>query len=184
VPAVYVIRNNGYAISTPESLQTAASALASRAQGYGVHGVRVDGNDLLAVVSVLREAVDRARGGGGPTLVEALTYRMGAHSTADDPSAYRPAEEPRRWERLDPLARLLQHARWRGLFDEEAEARAWSSSEQTLAERIAECERWPPPPLESLFEDVTHERTPQLEEQRRRFKRYQFARRRARSDIP
>jgi 2-oxoisovalerate dehydrogenase E1 component alpha subunit len=184
VPAVYVIRNNGYAISTPESLQTAAGTLASRAQGYGLPGVRVDGNDFVAVVAVLREAVERARGGEGPTLVEALTYRMGAHSTADDPSAYRSAEEPKQWERLDPLARMAAHARWRGLFDEDAEAEAWSRAEQRVQALVADCERWPPPALETLFEDVTHERAPQLEDQRRRFKRYQLVHRKARSEIP
>ncbi len=184
VPAVYVIRNNGYAISTPESLQTAATTLVSRAPGYGIPGVRIDGNDFLAVVATLREAVERARGGEGPTLIEALTYRMGAHSTADDPSAYRSADEAAQWERLDPLSRLIAHARWRGLFDEEAEAQAWSAAEQRISDLVSEGERWPPPPVDTLFDDVTQERTPQLEEQRRRFKRYQFARRRARSEVP
>ena len=120
-PAVFVIRNNGYAISTPESIQTAATNLASRGEGYGVPGFQVDGNDFLAVINMVGEAVERARRGDGPTLIEALTYRMGAHSTADDPSAYRSDEETERWERLDPQARLQRHARWRGIWNEELE---------------------------------------------------------------
>jgi 2-oxoisovalerate dehydrogenase E1 component alpha subunit len=101
-PAVYVIRNNGYAISTPESVQTAASNLALRGDGYGVAGVQVDGNDFLAVINAVGQAVERARAGGGPALIEAQTYRMGPHSTADDPSVYRSDDEAEHWQKLDP----------------------------------------------------------------------------------
>jgi 2-oxoisovalerate dehydrogenase E1 component alpha subunit len=180
VPAVYVIRNNGYAISTPESIQTAAL----RAQGYGLPGVQIDGNDFLAAVHAIGQAVERARSGGGPTLIEALTYRMGAHSTADDPTAYRSEEEARSWELLDPLARLTRHARWRGLWSEEQEREAQQRWERRVNEVIAECEPWPPPPLETLFEGVTQEITPQLAEQRARYMRYWTSRQSLSHDVP
>lgn len=171
-PAVFVIRNNGYAISTPESVQTAAQNLAVRAEGYGIPGVQIDGNDLLAVVCAVGQAVERARSGGGPTLIEAQTYRMGAHSTADDPSAYRSDEEEERWQQLDPELRLQRHAQWRGLWDEERAAQTRAKWEERITALVKECEPWPPPPLETLFEDVTCERSPQLEEQRAAYLRF------------
>jgi pyruvate dehydrogenase E1 component alpha subunit len=151
---IFMIRNNGYAISTPESAQTRADSLASRADGYGIPGVRIDGTDLLMVVKTVREAADRARGGGGPTLIEALTYRMGAHSSSDDPARYRSEEEMRQWEGLDALARLRLHATWRGIWTETLEAEAWADAEQAVSQMISDCERLPPPPVESLFDDV------------------------------
>jgi TPP-dependent pyruvate/acetoin dehydrogenase alpha subunit len=184
VPAVYVIRNNGYAISTPESVQTAAATLAGRAEGYGVRGFRVDGNDFLAVVNAVGEAVERARAGEGPTLIEALTYRVGAHSTADDPSAYRSEEEASRWRQLDPLVRVGRHARWRGIFDDEREREAFSRHEQQIAAIVAECEAAPPPPLESLFADVTATITPQLAGQRDAHLRFLADREGSFEDVP
>jgi TPP-dependent pyruvate/acetoin dehydrogenase alpha subunit len=183
-PAIYVIRNNGYAISTPESIQTAATSLAARGEGYGVPGLRVDGNDFLAVVHVMANAVERARRGEGPTLIEALTYRIGAHSTADDPSVYRSEEEAEQWRRLDPMARLAQHARWRGVWDDEREAQAQARCEERISELIAECERWPPPRLDTLFEGITQERSPQLEEQRAAYLRYWHARQAQLQEVP
>jgi TPP-dependent pyruvate/acetoin dehydrogenase alpha subunit len=183
-PAVFVIRNNGYAISTPESVQTAAKSLARRADGYGLPGWQIDGNDFLAVVHAVTRAVTRARDGGGPTLIEALTYRMGAHSTADDPSAYRSEEEAARWQALDPLPRLARHARWRGLWSEEQEKEVWGRCDKRISELIAECEAWPPPALETLFEDVLQEPTPQLAAQRDAYLRFLRTRRVASHDVP
>ncbi len=152
--AVFVIRNNGYAISTPESLQTRASSLAGRASGYGMPGAQIDGNDLLMVIHTVRQAVERARAGAGPTLIEALTYRLGAHSSSDDPTRYRSAEELRQWERVDALVRLKRHAAWRGLWTEELDRQAVEQANRRIDEAVASCERWPPPPLDSLFDDV------------------------------
>jgi len=166
VPAVFVIRNNGYAISTPESVQTAAPSLACRGQGYGIPGFQVDGNDALAVVNVVGQAVRRARQGEGCTLIEALTYRMGAHSTSDDPTAYRSDEERAHWEKLDPLRRLSAHGVWRGLWSEEEEHELEREYEAQVSELIARCEALPPPSLPSLFEDVYAECPPHLAAQR------------------
>lgn len=157
---IFLIRNNGYAISTPESVQTRAQSLAIRAEGYGIAGLRIDGNDLLAVVQAVKEAAERARSGGGPTLIEALTYRMGAHSSSDDPTRYRPEEETQQWEKLDALARLRLHAKWRGVWTDALEEGAWADSEKAVTQMIADCERWSPPPVESLFDDV-YERMPE-----------------------
>jgi len=158
---VFMLRNNGYAISTPESAQTKARSLASRAEGYGIPGLRIDGTDLLMVVQAVKEAAERARGGGGPTLIEALTYRMGAHSSSDDPARYRPDEEVRQWEELDPLARVRLHAKWRGIWTDGLEEEARAEAERAVTQMISDCERLPPPPVESLFDDV-YERMPVL----------------------
>ncbi len=171
-PAVLVIRNNGYAISTPESVQTAARSLAARGDGYGVPGVQVDGNDFLAVIHAIGQAVERARSGAGPALIEAQTYRIGAHSTADDPSVYRSEEEAELWQQLDPELRLQRHAQWRGIWDSSRGQEATANWEERITALIKECEPWPPPPLESLFEGVTEELTPQLEEQRAAYLRF------------
>lgn len=156
---VFVLRNNGYAISTPEATQTKARSLAIRAAGYGIPGVRIDGTDLLMVVKAVREAAERARADGGPTLIEALTYRMGAHSSADDPTRYRSEEERREWEALDALARMRLHATWRGIWTDALEEEAWAEAEKTVSQMIAECEPLPPPPVDTLFDDV-YERLP------------------------
>jgi pyruvate dehydrogenase E1 component alpha subunit len=106
VPAILFCRNNGWAISVPSSTQSATPSFAQKAIAYGMRGVLVDGNDLLAVIHVVAEAAARARRGEGPTLIEARTYRRGAHSTSDDPSVYRDPAEPKAWERRDPIDRL------------------------------------------------------------------------------
>src|SRR4051812_16528932 len=120
-PVVFVLKNNGWAISTPVRKQTAATSLADRAPGYGVAGEQVDGNDLFAVYEACSRAVTRARGGEGPTLIEAVTYRMGPHNTADDPTRYvDPVElEARRAD--DPIARVRAHLAAEGLVDEAGE---------------------------------------------------------------
>src|SRR4030095_8218268 len=105
-PVVFFCQNNQWAISVPLSCQTASESIAIKAQAYGFPGVRVDGNDILAVVAATREAVERARRGEGPTLIEALTFRMGGHSSSDDPTRYREAEQVAEWERQDPVVRF------------------------------------------------------------------------------
>lgn len=105
-PLVIVLENNGYAISLPVERQTRASDLSVRAAGYGFPGVRVDGNDVLAMRAAAGEAIERARSGGGPTLIESLTYRMGGHTTSDDPKRYRPPEDLDAWAPRDPVLRF------------------------------------------------------------------------------
>ncbi|MFF9142318.1 thiamine pyrophosphate-dependent enzyme [Streptomyces albogriseolus] len=121
-PVVFLVQNNQYAISVPLAKQTAARTLADKAAGYGAAGVRVDGNDAPAVHRAVAEAAERARAGGGPTLVEAVTYRMEAHTNADDDTRYRPREEIASWARKDPVARLERLLLADGTLDEVAAA--------------------------------------------------------------
>ena len=108
-PIIFVCENNGWAISLPSSRQTASHSFAEKAEAYGFSGVRVDGNDVLAVYKAGQDAVDRARRGEGPTMIECLTYRMGPHSTSDDPNRYRTKEEIEDWKRKDPIERFRSY---------------------------------------------------------------------------
>jgi pyruvate dehydrogenase E1 component alpha subunit len=165
-PCVFLLQNNQYAISVPLRLQTHASALALRAAGYGMPGVRVDGNDAVSVHAAVREAVERARAGNGPTLIEAVTYRLEAHTTADDASRYRSPEEVSEWQARDPIARHLALLRERGLADQ-AFIDAVDAEAEAMAARIREALYGAPPgdPLE-MFDHVYSVRTPHLERQR------------------
>ena len=167
LPVVFFCQNNQWAISVPLSRQTASSSIAVKAVAYGFPGVRVDGNDLLAVIQVTRDAVDRARRGEGPTLVEAVTFRMGGHSSSDDPTRYRDGGLVAEWERRDPLTRLRIHLKSRGLVKDGDEEKMTEEINVAIGEAIAAAEALGPPPIKSLFTDV-YERMPKhLEEQMR-----------------
>ncbi|MEE9295911.1 MAG: pyruvate dehydrogenase (acetyl-transferring) E1 component subunit alpha [Phycisphaerae bacterium] len=118
VPAVFVIANNQWAISLPRSRQSKAETLAQKAIGYGFDGIQVDGNDVLAVYVATRDAIEKARKGGGPTLIEAVTYRLAMHTTADDPRKYRNEAEVKKWEKRDPLLRFDKYLRAKGVLDD------------------------------------------------------------------
>ena len=165
VPTVFLCRNNGWAISVPSSRQTASSTFAIKGSAYGVAAVRVDGNDLFAVVSVVRRAVERASRGDGPTLVEALTYRMGGHSTSDDPNAYRGSDDLEPWASRDPIARVRRHLELRGLWSPEQEAELAGEIEQRFKQAVELAERTPRPALETIFDDDYAERPWHLVEQ-------------------
>ncbi len=119
VPVVFVCQNNQWAISVPRDEQTASKSIAQKALAYGFPGIQVDGNDLLASYAATREAVDRARSGEGPTLVELCTYRLSVHTTADDPTKYRSEEEVEEWNERDPLPRFQRYLMGKSLLDEE-----------------------------------------------------------------
>jgi 2-oxoisovalerate dehydrogenase E1 component alpha subunit len=166
VPCIFFCRNNGWAISTPRAIQTATPTLAQKAAGYGMPGVLVDGNDVLALAHVTREAAARARRGEGPTLIEALTYRRGAHTSSDDPSAYRDPDEPREWEARDPLRRFRRYVEAKGLWSEREEGEFVRRCEEEFAALVDQVEKLPAkPPLCSMFDDVYAERPWHLEEQ-------------------
>jgi pyruvate dehydrogenase E1 component alpha subunit/2-oxoisovalerate dehydrogenase E1 component alpha subunit len=166
VPCVMICQNNHWAISVPSSRQTASETIAVKGRAYGVPSVRVDGNDVLAVYSVVTEAVKRARGGGGPTFIEAVTYRIGAHSTSDDPSRYRSQEEVDMWMKRDPMLRLRKHLEVRGLFDEAKDLELEQKLQAQIAEAIAAVEPLGPPARETIFDDVYAELPWHLAEQR------------------
>lgn len=119
-PVVFISQNNQWAISVPRSRQTRAQTLAQKALAYGVPGLQVDGNDVLAMYVAAQEAVERARSGGGPTLIEAITYRLAMHTTADDPKRYRTEAEVEAWAQRDPLPRFQRYLQTKGLLDETA----------------------------------------------------------------
>jgi len=123
VPVVFVVQNNRWAISIPLKKQTHSRTIAQKALAYGFPGIQVDGNDVLAVYAASREAVERARRGDGPTLIECVTYRLGVHTTSDDPTKYRSAEEVAAWERKDPLTRFSAYLQKRSLIDPGLEER-------------------------------------------------------------
>jgi pyruvate dehydrogenase E1 component alpha subunit/2-oxoisovalerate dehydrogenase E1 component alpha subunit len=163
-PVVFLCQNNQWAISTPASTQSASETFAIKALAYGMPGVRVDGNDIFAVYSTARAAVDRARSGGGPTLIEAVTYRLGAHSTSDDPTRYRD-DQTEEWTRRDPIGRFRAWLLASGTLDQAADAALRAAIEEELREAIAAEENVGPPPVESLIEDVFAEPTTALREQ-------------------
>jgi pyruvate dehydrogenase E1 component subunit alpha len=164
-PCVFFCRNNGYAISVPLSLQTASESIAIKAKAYGIDGVRVDGNDILAVVKATKEAVARARKGDGATLIEAVTYRRGAHSSSDDPRMYRTDDEVQRQTQLDPIFRFRKYLEEKQLWDDQKEDALQEEVKNEVIAAVNESETFGPPPIESLFEDVFVELTPELKEQ-------------------
>ncbi|WP_199589250.1 thiamine pyrophosphate-dependent dehydrogenase E1 component subunit alpha [Blastococcus sp. TF02A-26] len=165
-PVVFLLQNNGWAISTPRSRQSAAVTLAARAPGYGIPGSLVDGNDLLAVHEVVSDAVGRARAGDGPSLVETLTYRLGDHNTADDARRYQPADELESWAPRDPIARVLAHLRSRDLWDDEHDAAVRARIGRRIDEAVRTVEGVEPPGVDHLFAHVGEELSPRLARQR------------------
>jgi pyruvate dehydrogenase E1 component alpha subunit len=166
-PVVFLCQNNGWAISCPTEEQTASDGFAVKAEGYGMPGVVVDGNDLLAVRKVVSEAAERARAGGGPTLVEAKTFRMGGHSTSDDPKRYVPAEVLDEWRDRDPIPRFEKFLEASGLWTKEKGAEIRKALTEEIAEAAREAERAPSPGLETMFSDVYAELPAHLREQGR-----------------
>lgn len=166
-PAVFICRNNGYAISTPTLDQYRGDGIASRGVGYGIETIRVDGNDLWAV----REATKRARemalqDGGKPVLIEALTYRVSHHSTSDDSFAYRARVEVEDWKRRDnPIIRLRKWMEHEGIWSEEREKEARARLKRDVMKAFKEAEGEKKPPVRTMFEDVYEEVTPDLRRQ-------------------
>ncbi|MEM1948703.1 MAG: pyruvate dehydrogenase (acetyl-transferring) E1 component subunit alpha [Candidatus Caldarchaeum sp.] len=156
-PVVFICSNNHYAISTPFSRQTASKTIAEKARAYGFEGVRVDGNDVLACYHATREALGKARNGGGPTLIEAVTYRLGPHTTADDPSRYRDETEVRTWREKDPIRRLKKFLMSVGLLTEEMDQRLWESCQFEVQKTVEECEKVPPLNPTIILENVYKE---------------------------
>ena len=170
-PVVFFCQNNQWAISEPVSLQSRVS-IAARGRGFGVPSVRVDGNDVLAVIAVTRAALERAREGSGPTLIEAVTYRMGPHTTSDDPSRYRPAALDEEWKRKDPLDRIRALLESAGAIDDDYLAAVQQRSDDTAAALRRGCLETVEPEPMSLFDNVYAEPHPLVDEERRQFAAY------------
>ncbi|MFH8404686.1 pyruvate dehydrogenase (acetyl-transferring) E1 component subunit alpha [Streptomyces sp. NPDC018019] len=171
-PVVFFCQNNQWAISEPTERQTRVP-LYQRARGYGFPGVRVDGNDVLACLAVTRAALERARAGEGPTLVEAFTYRMGAHTTSDDPSRYRRDEEREAWEAKDPILRLRTYLVNEG-FADQAYLDSVEEESEALGKRVREVVRsMPDPDNMAIFENIYADGHALVDEERAQFAAYQ-----------
>jgi 2-oxoisovalerate dehydrogenase E1 component alpha subunit len=167
-PCVFFVQNNQWAISVPAHRQQAGPSIAHRAIGYGIPGIRVDGNDVLACFAVMAQAARRARDGGGPTLVEAVTYRMGPHTTSDDPTRYRDQDEVDAWAALDPIARYRRYLQGAGVWSERLEERVGAKSKRLRAELRDAVVGAPDADIAELFDTVYHDITPELAAQRDR----------------
>ena len=164
-PNVFICQNNQYAISVPVSRQTGAPTLAQKAIAYGFDGIRVDGNDVFASYVAAKTALDRARSGGGPTLIEAVTFRLGAHTTADDPGRYRTEADVEPWLRREPLVRLEKHLRQMAIIGDEFIERVKNEVEAEVEEAVITAESSPPPTPEGVFEYMFDEMPAALKEQ-------------------
>jgi pyruvate dehydrogenase E1 component alpha subunit len=164
-PCIFFCQNNGWAISLPRELQTRSETIAQKAIAYGMPGFQVDGNDLFAVYQMTLEAVIRARSGGGPTLIEAVTYRMGPHTTADDPDRYRRSEEGTEWARRDPLERVRLYLSERDAWSDSWQAQIEDEASAEIDRAIGLAEQMPPLAAGEIFDAVFEEPTPNLRRQ-------------------
>ncbi|MFG0320596.1 MAG: pyruvate dehydrogenase (acetyl-transferring) E1 component subunit alpha [Planctomycetota bacterium JB042] len=167
-PCVFFCSNNQWAISCPLSQQTASESIAVKAQAYGMPGVRVDGNDVLAVYQATSEAAERARAGDGPTLIEGLTFRIGPHSSSDDPTRYRPSEQLEEWQAKDPIARLEAFMKKAGLWEEAFGEPLVEEINASIAAAVKVAEETAMPASATLFDDVYADLPAHLAEQRDR----------------
>jgi len=161
-PVVFVCQNNQWAISVPLKKQTNSRTIAQKATAYGFPGIQVDGNDVLAVYAASREAVDRARAGNGPTLIECVTYRLGMHNTADDPTKYRSEEEVKAWEQKDPLTRFRVYLEKKKLFDPSVDEQV----DEEIARGVERLEAMPPADPLEMFDHAYAELPPHVAAER------------------
>jgi pyruvate dehydrogenase E1 component alpha subunit len=165
LPVVFFVQNNQWAISVPRSKQTASSTIAQKAAAYGITGVQVDGNDVLAVYSTMQEALKRARE-GKPVLVEAVTYRQGPHTTADDPTKYRQNTEVESWLEKDPLKRMKAFMIDRNIWNEELDQKEFGIANENVSKAFDLAENTPSSKTEEVFDFVFEQKTKQLQEQK------------------
>jgi pyruvate dehydrogenase E1 component alpha subunit len=164
-PTIFFCQNNQYAISVPRKQQSASKTLAQKAIAYGFEGIQVDGNDLFAVFSATKEARDKAVAGGGPTMIEAVTFRFGPHTTADDPTKYRDDAEVEAWRPLDPLTRLQKYFQSRERLDEDLETEIRAEAASMVNQVVEEAEGFGEPGAEDIFRYTFEDLTPSLQEQ-------------------
>jgi pyruvate dehydrogenase E1 component alpha subunit len=170
LPVIFVVQNNGYAISTPFAKQTAAKSIAHKAEAAGIKGVQVDGMDALAMYKATYDAAERGRKGEGATLIEAITYRFGPHSmSGDDPTKYRTKEEQTEWEERDPLVRMRKYLESKKLWSQEDEEKVTEEAKQTVAEQIKKAENTEKMTIPGLIDSMFEETPPHLEEQKAAF---------------
>jgi pyruvate dehydrogenase E1 component alpha subunit len=171
-PTIFVIQNNQYAISVPRKNQTASKTLAQKAIAYGMPGIQIDGNDIFAVYSATKEAVDRARRGEGPTLIEAITYRLAAHTTSDDPTKYREDAEVEEWKIKDPILRFKKYLEDQGILTQEWDEKVKDEIEKEITSTFEEIEGQSDTEIEDIFKYHYETMPPLLEEQLNEYKNF------------
>jgi pyruvate dehydrogenase E1 component alpha subunit len=172
VPVVFVIQNNQYAISVPVAKQTASKNLAVKAIAYGMPGIKVDGNDFFAVYKATEEAIKHAKSGKGPVLIEALTYRRGAHTTSDDPSLYRTDKEEKEWEEKDPLKRMRGYLASKKLWKEGDDEPLKEQYKKEVEKEFTVYENYPPYPVDDVFKYMYKDMPPDLKQQQMAYERF------------
>jgi pyruvate dehydrogenase E1 component alpha subunit len=172
VPVIFIIQNNQYGISTPTSMQTASENLAVKSVAYGVKGIQVDGNDIFAMYKVLEESSELCLNGEGPVLIEAVTYRKGAHTTSDDPTKYRTKEEEESWEEKDPIRRLKAYLIANDMWSEKEEEKIIPQFKEEIDRQFIEAENHPPYPKEDVFRHLYAEMPDDLKEQENQYDRF------------
>ena len=168
-PVVFICENNQYAISLPRAKQTCSETIAQKAIAFGYDGVKVDGNDVLAMIVATQAAVDKARQGGGPTLIEAYTYRLEMHTTADDPKKYRSDEEVKAWERKCPIARFQKYLAGKGILNEDVIADVLADTTEEVRCGVESFQKMCVPEPEKLFDYTYATMPPELQEQKEEF---------------
>jgi pyruvate dehydrogenase E1 component alpha subunit len=151
VPVIFVVQNNQYAISVPVKMQTASVNLAIKSKAYGIKGIKVDGNDIFAMLSVFRYAHEYARKEQQAVLIEAVTYRKGAHTTSDDPAKYRTTDEEKEWDKKDPLRRMKMFLEKKNLWSDAEEERITEEYRKEIDRQFVETEKTAQYPLEDAF---------------------------------
>ena len=164
-PCIFFCRNNGYAISTPADEQYKGNGIASRGVGYGIKTIRIDGNDILAVVKATQIAREYALKENAPVIIEAMSYRLGAHSTSDDPSGYRTKEEEAKWHEHDPISRMKNWMLAQGWWTEEQETALFEGYREDILAAVKVAEKIDKPPVEDLITDVYDTPIPRLQQQ-------------------
>lgn len=172
VPVVFVVQNNQYGISTPFRVQTASVNIAVKALAYGMEGIKVDGNDYFAMYEATKQAAEHAKTGKGPVLIEALTYRKGAHTTSDDPTKYRTKEEEEEWAETDPLKRLKAWLLAKDLFSDKEEEKLLEDYKQEASRQFKEAENYPAYPADDVFDYLYDDMPEDLQRQKEEYKKF------------
>lgn len=165
LPVIFAVQNNQWAISVPRNKQTASQTIAQKAVAAGIEGIQADGNDIFSVIKAMRYAIEKARSGKGPTMIEFVTYRLGDHSSADDQKKYRDQKEVDEWRKKEPVERLKKFMLSKGLWSDKFEQDIISEATQVAEKAIADAENIPSQKLEELFENIFSEMTPNLKEE-------------------
>ncbi|MBU1197010.1 pyruvate dehydrogenase (acetyl-transferring) E1 component subunit alpha [Candidatus Micrarchaeota archaeon] len=169
IPCVFICQNNQYAISTPRARQTRSETIAQKAIAYGFEGIQVDGNDVLAMYVATKKALEKGYAGKGPTLIEAITYRIAAHTTSDDPKRYRDEAEVEAWRKKDPIARFQTYLKKNGFWNEAYEKEVQEKAAREVEEAVKKAEGFQANP-EDMFKYLYQDLTPDLRQQMQEMK--------------